>query len=99
MPQSKLQLTKPITFTLKHIQLEGSGFENIKKKVFRGCEKMWNNFINSGLKIATPIFSAGVAGKTKNPYSAQITSNFLKSLTGGKNLSLIDMHGFCLKLM
>ena len=42
------------------------------------------------LKIATPIVSAGVAMKTKNAQSAQVTSNKLKSLTGGKILSLTE---------
>ena len=101
MPQSKLQLTKPIISTPKQFQLEVSGFQNTKKKVFRGFEKLCNNFIKPGLKLATPIISAGVAGKTKNPQSAQIFSNFLKTLTGGKILSLTDMHGrgLCLKAM
>ena len=54
---------------------------------------MWNTFIKSGLKIGSPIISAGVAAKTKYPQSAQITSNILKSLTGGKYLSLTDLHG------
>ena len=39
-----------------------------------------------------------VAAKTKNPQSAQITSNILKSLTGGKVLRLTDMHGDGLRL-
>ena len=43
--------------------------------------------------MATPLISAAVAAKTKKPQSAQITNNFLKSLTGGKILSLTDMHG------
>ena len=42
--------------------------------------------------MATPLISAAVAAKTKNPQSAQITNNILKSLTGGKILSLTDMH-------
>ena len=49
------------------------------------------------MKIATPIISAGVAMKT-NPQSAQVTSNILKSLTGGKILSLTDMHGNGIRL-
>ena len=54
---------------------------------------MWNIFIKSGLKKATPFISAGVAKETKNPQSAQFTSNILKSLTSGKILSLTDFHG------
>ena len=51
--------------------------------------------------MATPLISAEIAAKTKNPQSAQITSNILKSLTSGKILSLTDMHsrGLRLKVM
>ena len=59
---------------------------------------MWDNFSKPGLKIATPIISAGVAAKTRNPQSAQKTSNILKSLTIGKTLSLNDLHGNGLRL-
>ena len=45
------------------------------------------------LKIATPVISAGVAAKTENPQSAQITSDILKSLTGEKKWSLTELHG------
>ena len=34
--------------------------------------------------MATPLISAAVAAKSKNPQSTQITNNILKSLTGGK---------------
>ena len=43
--------------------------------------------------MATPLISAAVAAKTKSPQSAQLTNKILKSLTGGKILSLTDMHG------
>ena len=48
--------------------------------------------------MATPLILATVAAKTKNPQSVQITNNILKPLTGGKILSLTDMHGRGLKL-
>ena len=48
--------------------------------------------------MATPLSSAAVAAKTKNPQSAQVTSNILKSITCGKILSLTDMHGRGLRL-
>ena len=54
---------------------------------------MWSSFIELGLKIATPIVSAAVAAKIKNLQSVELTSNILKSLTGGKTLSLTDMQG------
>ena len=51
--------------------------------------------------MAIPLISAAVGAKTKNPQSSRTTSNFLKSLTGGKVLSLTDLHdnGLDLKVM
>ena len=71
------------------------------KKIYKGSQTAWNKFLKPALKIATPINSAGVAAKTKNPQSAQITNNILKSSTGGKIISLTDIHGngFRLKFM
>ena len=95
-PKCKCQ--KQITFSPNQFQLEGAGFKNTMKKIFKGSQTAWNKFLKPALKIATPIISAGVAMKTKNPQSAQVTSNILKSLTGGKILSLTDMHGRGLRL-
>ena len=68
------------------------------KKFSEGQKKAWDSFIKPGLKMVTPLISAAVAAKTKNPQSAQVTSNIFKSLTGGKILSLTDMHGNGLRL-
>ena len=59
---------------------------------------MWNNFIKPGLNIASPITLDGVVAKTKIARAGKVTSNILKSLTGGKFLSLRDMHGRGLRL-
>ena len=48
--------------------------------------------------MAAPLISAAIPAKTKNPQSAQITSNILKSITGGKILSLTDLLGNGLRL-
>ena len=95
-PKCKCQ--KQITFSPNQFQLEGAGFKNTMKKIFKGSQTAWNKFLKPALKIATPIISAGVAMNPKNPQSAQVTSNILKSLTGGKILSLTDMHGNGLRL-
>ena len=68
------------------------------KKIFKGSQTAWNKFLKPALKIASPIISQGVALKTKNPQSAQVTSIVLKSLTGGKILSLTDFHGNGLRI-
>ena len=64
---------KLIFFTANTFQLEGDGFEKTIKKILR-TEKMWKTLIEPGLKKASPVFSAGVAAKTINPQSAEITS-------------------------
>ena len=95
-PKCKCQ--KQITFTPKQFQLEGGSIKSKLQKIFRGTKKAWDSFIKPGLKMATPLISAAVAAKTRNPESAQITNSILKTITGGKILSLTDMHGHGLRL-
>ena len=95
-PKCKCQ--KQITFSPNQFQLEGAGFKNTMKKIFKGSQTAWNKFIKPGLKMATPLISAAVAAKTKNPQSAQVANTILKPLTGGKTLSLTDIHGRGLRL-
>ena len=81
--------------------LEGVSTQSKLQKFFRGTNKAWDSFTKPGLKMATPLKSAAVAAKTNSPQSAQITNNILKSVTGGKILSLTFMHerGLGLKVM
>ena len=69
-----------------------------RKKNIKGSQTAWNKFLKPALKIATPIISAGVAIKTKNPQSAQVTKKISKLLTSGKLLALTDLHGNGLRL-
>ena len=94
----KCKCQKQITFSPNQFQLEGGSIKSKLKSIFRGTKTAWDKFIKPGLKIATPLISAAVAAKTKNPQSAQVTNSILKSLTGGKILSLTDMHGNGLRL-
>ena len=73
--------------------LEGGSIKSKQQKLFGGTKKAWDSFIKPGFKMATPLVSAPESAETKNPQSAQITNNILKSLTGGKISSLTDMHG------
>ena len=97
-PNPKCGCQKIITFTPHQYMLEGGSIRSRLEKIFRGTQKDWDSFIKPGVKMATPLISAAVAAKTKNPQSAQVTNSILKSLTGGKVLSLTDMHGRGLKL-
>ena len=78
--------------------LEGGSIKSKQQKIFSGSKKARHSFIKPGLKMATPLISAAVAAKTKSPQLAQITNNILKSITGGKILSLKDLHGNGLRI-
>ena len=89
---------KIVIFTPNQFMLEGGSIKSKLHKNFKGTQTAWNKFIRPGLKMATPLISAAVAAKTKNPQSAQVTNSILKSLTGGRDLNLTDMHGNGLRL-
>ena len=97
----KCKCQKQITFSPRQFQLECSGFRSILKKIFKATEKAWNNFLKPAVIVAAPFIGMAVSAKTKNPKVGQATTNILKSIPGGKNLNLTDMHGngFRLKVM
>ena len=45
---AKCKCQKQITFTPNQFQLEGAGFENTMKKIFKGSQMAWNKFIKPG---------------------------------------------------
>ena len=96
-PNPKCNCQKIKTFTPHQYMLEGGSIKCKLQKIFRET-KAWDTFIEPGSKMATPLISAAIAAKTKNPQSAQVTNSILKSLTGGKVLSLTDLHGNWLRL-
>ena len=95
---AKCNSQKIITFTPRQYMLECGSIKSNLQKIFRGTKQAWDSFIKPSLKMATPLKSAAVAAKTKNPQSAKVTNNILKSLTGGKILRLTDMQGRGLRL-
>ena len=95
-PKCKCQ--KQITFSANQFQLEGGSIKNKLKPIFRGTQTAWNKFLKPALNLASPYVGKAVSAKIKNPKIGQATRNILKSLTGGKFLSLTDMHGRGLRL-
>ena len=95
-PKCKCQKQK--TFSPKQFQLESGSIKSKLKSIFRSTKKACDSFIKPSLKMATPLISAANAAKTKNLQSTQITNKILKSLTGGKIISLTDKHGRGLRL-
>ena len=68
------------------------------KKTIKGSEKMWNKFLKPAVNVAAPFIGMAVSAKTKNPKVGAATTNILKSISGGKILTLTDMHGNGLRL-
>ena len=98
-PKCKCQ--KQITFSPNQFQLEGAGFKNTMKKIFKGSQTAWNKFLKTTINTLAPVIGMAVGAKSKNKQVGAATTNILKSLTGGKVLSLTDLHGngFRLKVL
>ena len=66
-PNPKCGCQKNIAFTPRQYMPEGGSIKSKLQKFFKGTKKAWDSFIKQGLKMATPLISAAVAAKTKNP--------------------------------
>ena len=95
-PKCKCQ--KQITFSPNQFQLEGNGFKNTMKKIFKGSQTAWNKLLKPAVNTLAPVIGMAVGAKTKNKQVGAARTNILKSLTGGKILSFTDMHGRGLRL-
>ena len=71
------------------------------KKIFQGAQSSWNKFLKPTINTLAPVIGMAIGAKSKNKQIGAATTNIKKSLTGGKILSLTDMHGngLCLKFM
>ena len=59
----------------------------------------WNNFLKPAINARAPFIAMAVSAKAKNPKVGQATTNIMKNKSGGKILSLTDMHsGAALRL-
>ena len=97
-PNPKCGCQKIITFTPHQYMLEGGSIKSKLQKIFRGTKKAWDKFLKPAVNVAAPFIGMAVGAKTKNPKVAAATTNILKSISGGKILSLTDMHGNGLRL-
>ena len=97
-PNPKCGCQKIITSPPKQFQLEGGSIKSKLQKMFEGTQTAWNKFLKPAVNVAAPFIGMAVSAKTKNPKVGQATTNILKSISGGKILSLTDMHGNGLRL-
>ena len=75
-PNPKCGCQKIITFTPHQYMLEGGSIKSKLQKNFKGTKKAWDSFIRPGSKMATPLISAAVAAKTKNPNQLKLRRVF-----------------------
>ena len=78
--------------------LEGGSTKCKLQKKFRGTQTDWKKFLKPAVNVAAPFIGMAVSAKTKTPKVGQATTNILKSISGGKILSLTEMHGRGLRL-
>ena len=84
-PNPKCNCQKINTFTPNQNMLEGGSIKRKLKSVFKGTKTAWDKFLKPALNMASPYIGMALAA-------------VLKPLTGGKILSLTDMHGRGLRL-
>ena len=97
-PNPKCNCQKIITFTSLQYILEGGCIKSKLQKILRGTETAWRKFLNPAVIVAAPFIGMDVSAKTKNPKVGQATTSILKSTSGGRILSLTDLHGSGLRL-
>ena len=94
----KCNCQKQITFTPRQFHFEGGSIKSKLKSSFKGTKTAWDEFLKPALNMAGPSFGMAVSTKTKNPKIGHATANILKSVSGGKIMSLTDMPGNGLRL-
>ena len=92
-PNPKCGYQKIITVTPHQYMLEGGSIKSKLQKIFKGTQTAWIKFLKPAINATVPCIDMAVSVKTKNPKVGKATTNKFKSISGGKILSLTDMHG------
>ena len=77
----KCNCQKQITFSPRQFQLEGNGFNNTIKKIIKGSQTAWNNFLKQTINTLAPVIGLAVGAKTKNLQVGAATTNIIKSIS------------------
>ena len=62
---SKCKCQKQITFSPNQFQLEGAGFRNTMKKIFKGSQTTGNKFLKPTINTLAPVIGMAVGAKSK----------------------------------
>ena len=60
------------------------------EKTLKGTKSVWKGLPTPALNVVSPYIGMPVGAKTKHPKTGEAVSNNLKSISGGKVLSLTD---------
>ena len=63
-PNCKCQ--KQISVSSEQFQLDGNGFKSTLKKIFKGSETAWSNFLKPTENALAPVIGMAVGAKSKN---------------------------------
>ena len=97
-PNQKCNCQKIITSTPHQNMLEGGPIKSKLQTIFKGTQTAGNKFLKPAINATAPFKERAVSAKTKNSKVGQATTSIKKSISGGKILSLIDMHENGLRL-
>ena len=97
-PNPKCNCQMVVSFTPHQYMLEGGSIKSKLQEIFKGTQTAWNKFLKPAINASGPFIGMAVSAKTKNTKIGAATTNILKSISGGKILSLTDMHGNGLRL-
>ena len=95
----KFNFQKIITLTPNQYLLDGGSIESKLQIFFRGTQTAWKKFLKPAVNVAASFIGMALSANNENPKIGQATTNISKSISGGKILSLTDMHGIGLRNM
>ena len=64
-PNGRCKCQKQITFTPQQFMMEGSGFKNFAKKVFKGSKVAWDKFLKPAVNMSAPFIGMAVGAKQR----------------------------------
>ena len=94
----KCNCRERIIFTPKQFQVEIGSIQSKLQKTDKATQTAWNKFPKPAINATVPFKGMTVIAKIENPKVGQVTTNILKSISGGRIVSLTDMHGNGLRL-
>ena len=73
--------------------LESGSIKSKLQKTFKGTQTAQNKLLKPAINAGEPFVGTAVSAKTKKSKVGQATTNILKGTSGGKIITLADMHG------